>query len=310
MRPLAAPLLALASGGCSLLGFFEAAPTECEGAGCADGDADSDTDADSDSDADCLPEDLDCDGWLEPEDCWEGIAAYHPGASDPPGDGQDSNCDGVDGVDADGDGWRVGGDCDDEDPEVHPGAIDEPRWTVVPIDATVGATATNASIAFDPEDGAHVSYLSRTSDSRSVMYANRPAVGQWAAPVEIDDSVGTETETSLSVRGSPAVAYTDAGGALQIALDEGDWAAASVAPGTARLPSASARTTCSSPATGRRRSASTSGRTRRTVATAILRVDQVAPVPTGTAYARSETAPPVSRPSRGGHSWRGSLPSA
>jgi hypothetical protein len=44
-----------------------------------------------------------------------------------PGDGVDSDCDGLDGADADGDGWiagAVGGDCDDGDALVHPGATD------------------------------------------------------------------------------------------------------------------------------------------------------------------------------------------
>ncbi|MBI2894357.1 MAG: putative metal-binding motif-containing protein [Deltaproteobacteria bacterium] len=45
--------LALLSEGCSLLGFFDAPPTDCEpGAPCGDGDADADSDTDADADAD------------------------------------------------------------------------------------------------------------------------------------------------------------------------------------------------------------------------------------------------------------------
>jgi hypothetical protein len=50
-----------------------------------------------------------------------------PGASDAWGDGEDTDCDGLDGADGDGDGWAVNGvgdqqDCDDTDALIYPGS--------------------------------------------------------------------------------------------------------------------------------------------------------------------------------------------
>ena len=71
--------------------------------------------------------DLDLDGFSVAQgDCDDGDPAAHPGATDPLGVGGDSNCDGVDGIDADGDAVASaesgGTDCDDSDPSTHPGA--------------------------------------------------------------------------------------------------------------------------------------------------------------------------------------------
>ncbi len=74
--------------------------------------------------------DYDGDGSLDADDCSPMDPAVHDGADDPPGDGLDTNCDGVDGLDADGDGWAQGegddADCDDGNPLVHPGAAEVP----------------------------------------------------------------------------------------------------------------------------------------------------------------------------------------
>lgn len=77
--------------------------------------------------------DFDDDGVPDPADCAPEDAAIRPGIADPPGDGIDSDCDGVDGVDRDGDGAPGNlppgdpeRDCDDADPSVHPGATEDP----------------------------------------------------------------------------------------------------------------------------------------------------------------------------------------
>jgi hypothetical protein len=46
--------------------------------------------------ADTSRVDLDGDGYFTPEDCDDGNAAIHPEATETPGDGVDSNCDGED----------------------------------------------------------------------------------------------------------------------------------------------------------------------------------------------------------------------
>ncbi len=65
---------------------------------------------------------------LNDDDCDDTSDLIYPGAPDPVGDTVDSNCDGIDGVDADGDGFipiGLGGtDCDDSDATFHPDAPD------------------------------------------------------------------------------------------------------------------------------------------------------------------------------------------
>jgi len=104
---------------------------------CGDG---KDNDCDGVVDNGCLPEDLDGDGFLPPEDCDDTRAEVHPNAPEPCCDlaqsgagavaGCDRNCDGqvtpCDANDRDADGHRSaasgGDDCDDQDASVHPGA--------------------------------------------------------------------------------------------------------------------------------------------------------------------------------------------
>jgi Putative metal-binding motif len=76
--------------------------------------------------------DCDNDGWSSqsflggPYDCADWDASINPDAEDLAGDGEDQNCDGVDGVDEDGDEYASldsgGDDCDDSDDGAYPGA--------------------------------------------------------------------------------------------------------------------------------------------------------------------------------------------
>jgi hypothetical protein len=80
-----------------------------------------------------LPDD-DGDGVTAPQDCDDGDAAIHPGATDRAGDGIDQDCSGADTPappppprqDRDGDGSLAPADCDDGDPGRFPGAVDVP----------------------------------------------------------------------------------------------------------------------------------------------------------------------------------------
>lgn len=62
------------------------------------------------------------------QDCNDDDPSVHPGAADLANDGEDNDCDGVDGVDADEDGWASvatgGRDCDDTLFNHYPGATD------------------------------------------------------------------------------------------------------------------------------------------------------------------------------------------
>ncbi len=73
--------------------------------------------------------DFDGDGVLDADDCQPADADAYAGAPDPYGDGQDTNCDGADGVDADGDSYPGNvdedepfHDCNDASAEQRPGA--------------------------------------------------------------------------------------------------------------------------------------------------------------------------------------------
>ncbi|MEQ1505345.1 MAG: putative metal-binding motif-containing protein [Myxococcota bacterium] len=75
--------------------------------------------------------DRDGDGYAVDQDCADDDPEVRPGVVDPPYDGVDQDCSGLDLVDVDRDGFagaEVGGDdCDDRDPEIHPGAVDVPN---------------------------------------------------------------------------------------------------------------------------------------------------------------------------------------
>jgi MYXO-CTERM domain-containing protein len=72
--------------------------------------------------------DLDGDGYGVGSDCDDADPLVNPGAADLVGDGLDSNCDGLDGVDADGDLYASlasgGDDCDDTSAVAFPGGVE------------------------------------------------------------------------------------------------------------------------------------------------------------------------------------------
>ena len=92
----------------------EATPHECATGGCEDVGEQTMTDGVSDEDGD---------GYSDEEgDCDDADPGVHPAADDLPGDGVDSNCDGIDGIDEDADGFDQSLDCDDTNPDAYPGA--------------------------------------------------------------------------------------------------------------------------------------------------------------------------------------------
>ena len=92
----------------------DATPHECATGGCEDVGEQTMTDGVSDEDGD---------GYSDEEgDCDDADPGVHPAADDLPGDGVDSNCDGIDGIDEDADGYDQSLDCDDTNPDAWPGA--------------------------------------------------------------------------------------------------------------------------------------------------------------------------------------------
>ena len=90
---------------------------DCVGDG-IDQDCDGVDGTDSDGDGSArTSEDPNCAGG---DDCNDGDASVHPGATEIPGNDNDENCDGVDDFDTDGDGSPDSVDCSPEDPSISP----------------------------------------------------------------------------------------------------------------------------------------------------------------------------------------------
>ncbi len=121
----------------------------------------------------CDPDD-DGDGYPASDDCDDGDASIHPGATELPGDGVDQDCDGAETCydDDDDDGWRPDAtsivvsadpdctdpgeatasdpttDCDDADASIHPGAVD-----VAGDGIDQDCDGTDPSVGDENEDG-------------------------------------------------------------------------------------------------------------------------------------------------------------
>ncbi len=92
--------------------------------------------------------DLDGDGYARKDDCDDGDAEIHPGATEPCScDGEDDDCNGtVDDfacalvcyppIDGDSDGFEPPADCNDQDPTIHPGAEEPCTCDTVDQDCT------------------------------------------------------------------------------------------------------------------------------------------------------------------------------
>lgn len=131
------------------------------------------------------------------DDCDDADAARHPGAPDALGDGEDTDCDGVDGVDADRDGFQSaahgGDDCDDLRATAHPGANDNEGWSI----ESTGVSGHYASLAVDR---AGCAYLATTGgnpcahpdqydcppEAGDVVYHATNLDGAWAQTVVWD----------------------------------------------------------------------------------------------------------------------------
>jgi formylglycine-generating enzyme required for sulfatase activity len=109
---------------------------------CDDGDGRFETlDRDGDGISTCGPDGLPD---TSDDDCDDSNVTAYPGAADGYNDAVDTNCDGVDGVDADGDGWSaLGGDCDDGNPSIYPGAAELCNGLVENCGGTLPADETD-----------------------------------------------------------------------------------------------------------------------------------------------------------------------
>lgn len=117
------------------------------------------------------PEDIDGDGYCEPDDCNTTNADVFPGAPELC-DGVDNDCNGAvpaDEADKDGDGFKVcEGDCDDTDPKVKPGGIEICDGKDNNCDGTLGSNEADAD-----GDGVPVC-APDCDDNNDAMYPGAP----------------------------------------------------------------------------------------------------------------------------------------
>ena len=137
--------------------------------------------------------DLDGDGFSEADgDCDDHNPNYHPDAIDEDVDGQDKDCDNVDGRNVDGDSYADiamgGSDCDDNNPDIHPDALDN---NVDGIDQNCDG--------FDGVDGDGDLYADQTGggDDCDDSDATVNPEGTELANDEIDQDCDGQDDTSL-----------------------------------------------------------------------------------------------------------------
>jgi hypothetical protein len=124
--------------------------------------------------------DDDGDGYTEEDgDCDDEDAGVFPAADDLPGDGIDSNCDGIDGTDQDADGWDESEDCDDMDPATYPGS---------PLDTSVDGADQDCDGLDGPDaDGdGHADALAGGDDCDDSNAAVSPSADEYCDGLDND----------------------------------------------------------------------------------------------------------------------------
>ena len=124
-----------------------------------------------------------------------------PGAADGWGDGVDTNCDDLDGVDADRDGFAINAvaelqDCDDDDPIIYPGSDELPGWQ----SPRLGLDGDCDGFAHESLADADVHLLGASGDDRA---------GGWVASAADIDGDGLDDVLVGAHRSSTA--HSDAG---------------------------------------------------------------------------------------------------
>ena len=138
-------------------------------------------------------------------DCNDGISTTYPSAADGYGDGVDSNCDGVDGVDADGDGYSVpAGDCDDSNAALTPLDFDGDSYS------TCSGDCDDSDATLTPLDGDGDSYSTCTGDCDDGDSAANPGETEVCDLIDNDcDAATTQAGDEVDVDGDGDAACSD-----------------------------------------------------------------------------------------------------